>query len=134
MMTNTFEEYAKEPNTLSLEQMQQIHAKMMDSIGTDPDARELYEMVLNKAITYASMRAQWELMTRDEKMEQDSLRTSRHDSLITNLNMLSRFLKMQGKDISWRNELGYTEDDPSLRKTIGDFACYLVFVNAICNR
>lgn len=133
-MNNTFDEYVKEPNTLSLEQMQRIHAKMMDSIGTDPDARELYEVVLNKAITYANMRAQWELMDREEKMEKDSLRTSRHDTVITNLNMLSRFLKMQGKDISWRDELGYTKDDPSLRKTIGDFACYLVFVNAICNR
>lgn len=133
-MNNIFEEYEKEPNTLSLEQMQRIHAKMMDSIGTDPDARELYEAVLNKAIIYTNMRAQWELMDREEKMEKDSLRTSRHDSLITNLNMLSRFLKIQGKDISWRDDLGYTEDDPSLRKTIGDFACYLVFVNAICNR
>lgn len=133
-MNNTFDEYVKEPNTLSLEQMQQIHAKMMDAISTDPDARELYEAVLNKAIIYANMRAQWELMDREEKMEKDSLRTSRHDTVITNLNMLSRFLKMQGKDISWRDELGYTEDDPSLRKTIGDFACYLAFVNAICNR
>lgn len=133
-MNNTFEEYVKEPNTLSLEQMQQIHSKMMDSIGTDPDARELYEAVLNKAIIYANMRAQWELMDREEKMEKDSLRTSRHDTVITNLNMLSRFLKMQGKDTSWRDELGYTEDDPSFRKTIGDFACYLAFVNAICNR
>ena len=133
-MNNTFDEYAKASNTLSLEQMQQIHIKMMASIDTDPDARELYEAVLNKAITYANMRAQWELMDRERKMDQDSLRTSRHDSLITNLNMLTRFLQMQGKDISWRDELGYTEDDPSLRKTIGDFACYLVFVNAICNR
>lgn len=133
-MNNIFEEYEKEPNTLSLEQMQRIHAKMMDSIGADPDARELYEAVLNKAIIYANMRAQWELMDREEKMEKDSLRTSRHDSLITNLNMLSRFLKIQGKDISWRDELRYTENDQSLRKTIGDFACYLVFVNAICNR
>ena len=133
-MNNTFDEYVKEPNTLSFEQMQQIHSKMMDSIGTDPDVRELYEVVLSKAITYANMRAQWELMDREEKMEQDFLRTSRHDSLITNLNMLSRFLKSQGKDISWRDELGYTEGATSLRKTIGDFACYLVFVNAICNR
>ncbi len=38
---------------------------------------------------------------------------------------------MQGKDSSWRGELGYEEDDKYYRKTMGDFAYYLqVFMNS----
>lgn len=35
---------------------------------------------------------------------------------------------------SWRDELGYTEEDPGNRKRIGDFGCYLVFVNCVNRR
>lgn len=41
------------------------------------------------------------------------------------------FEKMQGCEAKWRDELGYEEDDRYNRKAIGDFACYLVFVNSI---
>ena len=67
-------------------------------------------------------------------MERDSARTSCHDSVIVKFNMLERFLKMKGKDARWREVLGHEEDDPSFRKRIGDFACYLVFVNSLLAR
>lgn len=35
---------------------------------------------------------------------------------------------------NWRTELGYEEADPYNRKAIGDFACYIVFLNSICSR
>ena len=35
---------------------------------------------------------------------------------------------------SWRDELGYTEEDSGNRKRIGDFGCYLVFVNYVNRR
>ena len=70
-------------------------------------------------------------MTREQKMEIDERRTSCHDSLIVKFNMLARYLKMQGKPAAWRDTLGHLEDDPANRKRIGDFACYLVFINSI---
>ena len=39
--------------------------------------------------------------------------------------------KSQGKDAVWRDMLGYEEEDGYDRKAIGDFACYLVFLNSI---
>ena len=45
--------------------------------------------------------------------------------------MLARYLKQQGKVAAWRDALGYEEDDQYNRKAIGDFACYLAFVNGI---
>lgn len=70
----------------------------------------------------------------EEKKDRDSSRTSCHNSVITHFNMLARYLKMQGKQAKWRDELGYEEDDKYFRKTIGDFGCYLVFVNSLCAR
>ena len=54
--------------------------------------------------------------------------------MIIKFNMLARYLKMQGRDTGWRDKLGYEEEDKLYRKKIGDFACYLVFVNSINSR
>ena len=49
-------------------------------------------------------------------------------------NMLARYLRMQGKKAEWRDKLGNDEENRYYRKTIGDFGCYIVFVNSICAR
>lgn len=134
MITNTFEDYLKEQKTLSFEQMKSLHREMVDEIGDDPDAKELYDELVKIATKYAAMRADWQQMTREEKMDSDSLRTSRHDSMIIHFNMIARYLKMKGKKAQWRDQLGYEEEDTYCRKTIGDFGCYIVFVNSICSR
>ena len=74
------------------------------------------------------------MLERAEKAERDSGRTACHNSVIVKFNMLARYLKMQGKDAAWRDMLGYEEEDKLNRKTIGDFACYLVFINSINSR
>ena len=104
---------------------------MIAEIGTDVDALELYNELMKVTARYATIRANWLLLSREEKNEQDSGRTSCHNSVITHFNMLARYLKQQGKTAAWRDELGYEEDDPYNRKAIGDFACYLAFVNGI---
>jgi hypothetical protein len=48
--------------------------------------------------------------------------------------MMARYLKTQGKNTEWRDALGYEEDDKYFRKTIGDFGCYIVFINSLCAR
>lgn len=130
-MLHTYEEYLTSIKALPIEQMHQIHMKMADEIGRDADALELYDELLEAAVKYAEIRAKWLQMDRETKNETDSLRTSRHDAVIRNLNMLARYLKTQGKAGSWREQLGYEEDNPYNRKAIGDFACYLVFVNSL---
>lgn len=130
-MISTYEEYTKFPKSLSLEQMQVIHKQIVSEVGNDPDALELYNDLIKVATRYAAIRANWLLMSREEKMEQDSGRTSCHNSVITHFNMLARYLRQQGKTTAWRDELGYEEDDSYNRKAIGDFACYLAFINGI---
>ena len=130
-MVCTYEEYLKQPKAIIFERMQIIHAEMLAKIGADTEALELYDELMKGATRYAAIRANWLLLSREEKSEQDSGRTSCHNSVITHFNMLVRYLKQQGKAAAWRDELGYEEDNPYNRKAIGDFACYLAFVNGI---
>lgn len=67
-------------------------------------------------------------------MEKDLLRTSLHNDVILQVNVLVRYLRQAGKPALWRDELGDEKADLTRRKVIGDFACYLVFVNGLCAR
>ena len=74
------------------------------------------------------------LINKEEKMDTDPSRSACHNSLIVKFNQLARYLKMQGKSASWRDTLGYEENDKYNRKRIGDFSCYIVFINSISSR
>ena len=130
-MVCTYEEYLKQPKAITFGKMQIFHAEMLAEIGADTEALELYDELIKIATRYATIRANWLLLSREKKSEQDSGRTSCHNSVIIHFNMLARYLKQQGKTAAWRDELGYEEDNPYNRKAIGDFACYLAFVNGI---
>jgi len=134
MNINTFDDYLNEHCALHFDQMKRFHQEMIDEIGMDPKAVELYDDLVSEAGKYAAIRASWQQMSREEKMEKDSLRTSIHDSVIIHFNMLARYLRMQGKKAEWRDRLGYEENNKFYRKAIGDFGCYIVFVNSICSR
>ena len=121
----------KQPKAIIFEKMQMIHAEMFAELGADMEALELYNELMKVATRYAAIRANWLLLSREEKNEQDSGRTSCHNSVIIHFNMLARYLKQQGNTAAWRDKLGYEEDDPYNRKAIGDFACYLAFVNGV---
>ena len=104
---------------------------MLEEIGNDPDAVELYEELALAAAKYAGFRANWLLWSREKRMDQDAGRTACHNSLIVKFNQLARYLKMQGRTAAWRDALGYEEDDPYNRKTIGDFGCWIAFVDSV---
>lgn len=48
--------------------MQQIHETMIEEVGNDVDAMELYDELIEVATHYSEMRAKWLLMEREEKM------------------------------------------------------------------
>lgn len=99
------------------------------------DIMELKEVIVHELIhTCPRCISHWSLWNKEEKMGKDSARTACHDSVIVKFNMLERFLKMKGKAARWREILGYEENDLNFRKRIGDFACYLVFVNSLLAR
>lgn len=133
-MISTYEDYLPLPMSLSLEEMSSLHKDMVNEIGKDRDSLELYEELIATATRYMVFRSNWLLWSKEEKMDKDSGRTSCHNSMIVKFNQLARYLKTQGKAAVWRDTLGYEEDDKYFRKRLGDFACYLVFVNSILAR
>ena len=130
----SYEDYLTGVNALSWEEMQKLRQEMAEEIGNDPDALELYDELMKAATRYAQIRAEWLLMRWEERADQDAYRTSCHDSVITHFNMLARYLNRTGKMAAWRDALGYEKDDRYNRKRIGDFACYLVFLNSLLAR
>lgn len=130
-MKTTYDEYLKSTKSLSFEKMKEIHKQILDEIKGDDDAQELYEELIETSTRYTKFRSEWFLMDKEEKEIRDPSRSSCHNMLIINFNVLARYLKKQGKKVMWRDELGYEENDKYYRKTIGDFACYLIFINSL---
>ena len=130
-MIATYEGYILMPMSLALEEMAALHREMAEEIGSDEDALELYGDLLAAAVKYMDSRAHWPLWSREEKLENDAARTSRHNMVILSFNQLARYLKMQGKAAVWRDVLGEEAENPDYRKRLGDFACYLVFVQSL---
>ena len=81
MIMNTFENYLNEPYSLRFEQMQDLHRELLEEIGSDNNAFELYSDLVSIATKYAAIRAGWQQMTREDKMDKDSLRSSYHTLL-----------------------------------------------------
>lgn len=124
-MLSTYEDYESMQGSLTFGEMADLHKEILDGAGFDADSADLYKNVFAAAVKYSQSRAGWPLWDREKRQEEDYTRTSRHNQVIDSLNILARYLKSQGKPVSWRDALG---DD---RKRIGDFACYLVFIGSL---
>ena len=119
----TYRSYKKNSKVLLLEEAHEIYEKMLLEIDfNDSDIKEIWNDLIQNCLEYAAIRSKWLTYTQDQRREKDSVRTAKHNVLISSFNMLSRYLEKIGKGISWRNALG---DE---RKRIGDFACYIAFI------
>ena len=133
-MSHSYNEYLTAPKAMSFEECGRLHQEILKGIDNDKDALEIYDNLIEKATEYAALRSNW--TTRDIvwTLNEDPRRTATHDTLISHINMLSRYLKHVGKSNNWREILGYEEDNSYNRKRIGDFGCYLAFVHALNGR
>jgi len=128
-MVGSYEKYLKGIDTLTIEQASEIYCTITESLDLDEnDDREILQAYLMAAAKYANIRASWNLLSREEKMDTDANRTACHNKVILHLNILARYLASKGKDVSWRDELG---DDNLHRKKIGDFACYVACLEGL---
>lgn len=105
-------------NILTYTEALEIYNEMYSHIDwTDEDIVYLYDSLIEKAIRYAHIRAGWNALSREEKLEKDESRTAAHDSFISSINIISRTEGEIGSQ--WREKLGND------RKRVGDFACYI---------
>lgn len=128
---NKYVTYLKEAgNALPVEEALQIYEDVIETVEkcTIEDKNDFYNSMINRACRYASIRCDWEFMSREERMEADPGRTSAHNAFIDSLNILSRLIKSDGIETPWREQLGEE------RKRIGDFACFVAYITGISNR
>lgn len=105
-------------NFLQYQEALAIYKTMDENLDRhDADILDLYNRLLEKAIRYAHIRAEWNTLSREEKLERDSSRTAAHDSFISSINIIARSEGEIGSQ--WRERLGNS------RKRVGDFACYI---------
>ena len=113
---------------LTMEEALSIYQAIIDAHNNrDEDAVYLLDNLIRKSVRYANIRAEWDLKSREEKMEEDSGRTIAHDVLISAVNMIARYQKEEGS--KWLELLG--KDD---RKRIGDFGCYIALFQGLRSR
>lgn len=111
-------------NVLQYQEALELYTVMTENLNRhDADILDLYNRLLEKAIRYAHIRAEWNTLSREEKLEQDSSRTAAHDSFISSINIIARSEGEIG--LQWRERLGND------RKRVGDFACYIALFRAI---
>lgn len=132
-MLYTYDDYCGSDKWIAMEDCRRLHSEIAQEIGADPDAAELYDELIEACIDYSGLRAAWTIRDNDWRAAHDSMRTIYHDSVITALNVLARFLRKNGKTAAWRDFLGNNEKGPD-RKRVGDFACYLVYIHGVNGR
>ncbi len=130
-MMTAYEDYLALPMSLTFGEMAGLHRELAEEAGRDADALALYNDLLAAAVKYSVSRANWPLWDREKRIAEDAARTSRHNQVIDRVNILARYLRKQGKAAAWRDALGDEKKDPGCRKRIGDFACYLVFIESL---
>ena len=111
-------------NILQYQEALEIYTAMTENLNrNDADIVDLYNRLIEKAVRYAHIRAEWNTLTREEKLEKDDSRTAAHDSFIASVNIIARSEDEIG--LQWRERLGND------RKRVGDFACYIVLFRSL---
>ncbi|MBQ4307854.1 MAG: hypothetical protein II759_04685 [Lachnospiraceae bacterium] len=131
-MIERYENYLGLKDSVSFEEAVEIYGRIAEQLADSGEGAEIFEEYVAAAVDYAKVRSGWLLLSRREKEEQDSRRTALHDRSIIALNILARWMNMEGKDCTWRDALGdstwrmndYDVKKEIYRKRIGDFNCY----------
>lgn len=124
-----YETYLGEKNILTFDESLEIYDQLIAEMNfNDEDTKKLWEVLIERTISYAAIRSNWFLLTKEDRLEKDKSRCSSHNSFIGALNMISRFQEKKGIKTTWRDQLG---DEKENRKKIGDFACFIAYIFGI---
>lgn len=129
----SYDKYLENKDSLSFEEALVIYNKIMSASEKDDKVfKELWNDVISYASDYVKIRNQWNQLSKENKISKDSIRTSRHNAFISTLTPLERYMKLQGWDSTWLQDLGSVE--PKNRQRLGDFAGYLLCIGTLRGR
>ena len=106
---------------MELEKFEEVYQVLVAQKEKDETAAELYADVKESAYKYATMRYRFSEMSREEKAENDSYRTSQHNRFMDSVRIYFRYLQNNGVSVP---DISKLEAD---RKIFGNFACYYIF-------
>lgn len=122
----TYDDFTSEIGHLSFQDCQSIHQKILEAADKNDEVFQNYWHQLTEAcVEYTQARGEWWTLTKEERQERDSSRTTKHEKVIFNLKIVRTIIEKNAGDTSWYDTF---KDD---RKRIGDFACYITYVYAI---
>lgn len=128
-MFPTYSELTEKNKVLTFIESNEIYIEIISILNRhDTEEMEYWNDFINSCVEYAEIRSTWLFLSREEKLEKDELRTAIHNTVIRNLSILKRMVENRNENIEWYNRF---YDD---RKRIGDFACYISYIYALCTR
>ncbi len=133
-MIYSIQSYQEQEQSFTMKEAAEIHQAMIDEIGEDEKALELYENIKKAGVEYIEIRTKWAVLPKAERKAINDLRTEKHNAVIDSLDALAAYLKTTGKMAAWRDDIGYEVDGKYFRKRIGDFGCYIAFLLGLSTR
>ena len=106
---------------MDFEKFEEVFQTLEAQKEKDETAAELYADVKEFAYKYATMQYRFSEMSREEKIENDSYRTSQHNRFMDSVRIYLRYLQNNGVSVP---DISSLEAD---RKIFGNFACYFIF-------
>ena len=122
----SYKDFLKTQNALSFEVANQIYELIL-SVKQDEDIElsKLLEELIKRAVNYADIRSRCLSMSTQEFVRMNATRSQYHDLFIDSVNNLSSYMYKRGYTEEWRDLLGEN------RKCIGDFACFICYIQSI---
>ena len=118
--------FLKISDALSFEEACQIYESILVvKQELDIEFLKLLEELINRAVDYADIRSRWLSMSEQQIVQMSATRSQYHDFFIVSVNNVANYLEKFSRQIAWRKQLG---DD---RKRIGDFACYIAYIQGV---
>ena len=112
------------------EMLESIDSSVFDNIDRESFPGDI-EIMKQNSVAYAKMRADWEFMSREERIKKDELRTSFHNDFMTSVKLLIR-LANKYYDSKWSDL--QKEAETMHRKEFGDIACYITYLIGVSNK
>lgn len=128
-MIPTYSELTEKNKVLTFIESSEIYIEIISVLNRhDTEEMEYWNDFITSCLEYAEIRSTWLFLSREEKLEKDTLRTAIHNTVLRNLSILKRIFEIKNKNIAWYNRFN---DD---RKRIGDFACYISYIHSLTSR
>ena len=129
-------------NPMLFEKAEEIFTELKIAVNTidNEDLKDLYKDFVLSCTEYAKMRAEWSVMDKETRINEDAYRTSLHNTVIRDLTILKRNMANSGANVNWYYKIIESADDnldigkQPYRKIVGDFACHITNILGISAR